>query len=146
MTGVAGHEVRASSFCPLAGHAAKRRRVAGIGTHQPHRGDVDRLDRRGLRDAEPSGRGETRQPLPWLVGGVAVFVLWHVVEALTFLPGASLFFTPAFLLCAGVLGAACAVMRHRTGSLWPTVALHGVVVLLWQALFGGPSAAELMQA
>ncbi len=92
------------------------------------------------------GPGETRLPLLWLAGGVVAFMLWHIVEALTFLPGASLFLTPAFLLCAGVLGAACAVIRYRTGSLWPAVALHGVVVLLWQALFGGPSAAELMQA
>ena len=92
------------------------------------------------------GRGETSHPLPWLAGGVVIFVLWHVAEALTFPPGASLFITPSFLLCAGVLGGACAVMRYRTGSLWPAVVLHGVVVLLWQALFGGPSAAELLQA
>lgn len=72
-------------------------------------------------------------------------MLWHIVEALTFLPGARLFLTPGFLLSAAVLGAACAVLRYRTGSLWPAVALHGVVVLLWQMLFGGPGAAELIQ-
>jgi predicted Abi (CAAX) family protease len=91
------------------------------------------------------GKNETVHPIYWLTGGVLVFVLWHILEALTFLPGATLFFTPGFLISAAILGTACAVMRYRTGSLWPAVALHGVVVLLWQVLFGGPSAAELMQ-
>lgn len=91
------------------------------------------------------GRGESARPIVWYAAGVLVFVLWHIVEALTFLPRATLFFTPGFLLIAAVLGTACAALRYRTGSLWPAVVLHGVVVLLWQAQFGGPSAAELMQ-
>lgn len=90
------------------------------------------------------GKDETSHPVAWLLGGVLVFVAWHIVEARTFLPGATLFFTPGFLLCAAVLGGACAVMRYRTGSLWPATALHGVVVLLWQALFGGPAAVDLI--
>lgn len=88
-------------------------------------------------------QGETTRPFLWLSLGVVIFTLWHVVEATTFLPGATLFLTPGFLICAAVLGAACAWMRYRTGSLWPGVVFHGVVVLAWQVLFSGPAIAEL---
>jgi predicted Abi (CAAX) family protease len=89
------------------------------------------------------GRGEER-PVLWLAGGLALFVAWHVVEALTFLPGAHLFLTAPFLVCAGMLGAACAYMRYHTGSLWPALAFHGLTVFLWQAAFGGPDVARLL--
>ena len=92
-------------------------------------------------------RGEGVHDCWWLIGGVAAFVLWHVVEALTFLPRAAyLFLRPDFLLCAAMLGAACAVMRYRTGSLWPAVLLHGVTVFIWQVFLGGPGVAQLMTA
>ncbi|MBW8882918.1 MAG: CPBP family intramembrane metalloprotease, partial [Asticcacaulis sp.] len=87
-------------------------------------------------------RGETARPIIWLTGGVAVFTLWHVAEPL-FLAHAQLFRTPAFLACAATIGTACAVMRYRTGSLWPAVLFHGAVVMVWQVLFGGPTLAEL---
>jgi predicted Abi (CAAX) family protease len=53
------------------------------------------------------------------------------------------FLEPRFLLCAGFLGLACALMRYRTGSLWPAVAFHAVAVWAWQGFLGGPSMAEL---
>ena len=95
-----------------------------------------------FRGALPA-RGESQRPMLWLGAGVLVFTLWHAVEALTFLPGAGLFLRPTFLLAAAGLGAACAWMRYRTGSLWPSVLFHGVVVLAWQVLFHGPTVVEL---
>jgi len=90
-----------------------------------------------------SARGEKRAGLS-LAGGLLLFVVWHVVEALTFLPGARLFLTMPFLVCALVLGAACAGMRYLTGSLWPAVLFHGLTVFSWQAAFNGPDVAQLM--
>lgn len=90
------------------------------------------------------GRGESRQPWLWIGLGVAAFILWHVIEAVTFLPGARLFLTPTFLAAAGVLGLACALMRYRTGSLWPGVILHGTAVFLWQTLLSGPDIRSLL--
>lgn len=90
-------------------------------------------------------RGESRRPRLWLVTGTVAFTLWHVVEALTFLPGADLFLEPRFLACAAILGAACGWMRYQTGSLWPPVLFHGVVVLAWKTLFGGPALETLIQ-
>lgn len=90
---------------------------------------------RGLLTPE---RGETRRPALFIGLGVVLFILWHVFEALTFLPQAQVFMTPAFLLCAGVLGLSCALMRYLTGSLWSAVVFHAVVVWGWKAFLSGP--------
>ena len=97
-----------------------------------------------FRGALIPSRGERDRAWPWIVGGLLLFVAWHLVEALTFLPGAHLFLTLPFLVCALVLGAACAFMRYQTGSLWPAVLFHGFTVCLWQAGFGGPDVARLL--
>ncbi len=91
------------------------------------------------------GLDDTRRPVLWIALSVLMFMMWHVVEARTFLPGAQLFLRPLFLICAGILGLACALMRYRTGSLWPAVIMHGLLVWLWQAVFAGPDIAQLMQ-
>ncbi len=78
---------------------------------------------------------------PWLAIGLVtlVFTAWHVVEAITFLPKAApIFLRPDFLVCAALLGAGAAIMRWRTSSLWPSVALHWLVVVVWQTWLGGP--------
>ncbi len=90
-------------------------------------------------------RGESRHPGRWFAVSLLAFVLWHVVEVTTFLPGATLFLQPAFLGCAALLGGSCAYMRYRTGSLWPAVILHGLLVFGWQTFFGGPAIAELLR-
>lgn len=97
-----------------------------------------------FRGALIPSHGETKNSRLWMAGGLSAFVLWHVVEALTFLPGARLFLDPGFLVCTAMLGAACILMRYRTGSVWPGVLLHGLMVFAWQALFGGPGFANLM--
>lgn len=69
-----------------------------------------------------------------------LYVLWHPLEAFTFLPGArDLFARPDFLLVTGLLGLACAVTRWRTGSIWPAVLLHWAAVVIWKTWLGGPS-------
>lgn len=87
------------------------------------------------------GPGEGRRP--WVEIGVAtgLYVLWHVVEALTFLPNAApVFLRPDFLLCCAVLGLGCAVTKRVTGSVWPAVLLHWALVVVWQTWLGGVSA------
>ena len=87
------------------------------------------------------GPGESRRP--WLAVGVstALYTGWHVVEALTFLPGAAgVFLRPDFLACCAVLGLGCAITRLKTGSIWPAVFLHWLLVVVWQTWLGGVSA------
>jgi predicted Abi (CAAX) family protease len=84
------------------------------------------------------GRAELARPAGPLCLATGIFVGWHVVEAQTFLPMARpLFDRPDFLACAGILGLGCGWIRWRTGSLWPAVGLHWVMVNLWQTWFGG---------
>lgn len=84
------------------------------------------------------GRDEARRS-PWVAIAVstALYVAWHPLEALTFLPQAGMFLRPDFLACTAILGLGCALMRWRTGSLWPAVILHGGFVVVWQTWLGG---------
>lgn len=80
----------------------------------------------------------------FLALSVGLFVLWHVFEALTVLPGArSLFLRADFLCLAAGLGLACGILRIRSGSLWTAVMLHWAVVVIWKGLLGGPALTEL---
>ena len=46
---------------------------------------------------------------------------------------------PWFLASVAAFGVASARLYWNTGSLWPPVALHWMVVVAWKALLGGPS-------
>ena len=92
-----------------------------------------------FRGLLPSRAETTRPALPIAIS-TALYVLWHPLEGLTFLPGArGLFARPDFLLVTGLLGLACAVTRWRTGSIWPAVLLHWAAVVIWKTWLGGPS-------
>jgi predicted Abi (CAAX) family protease len=84
---------------------------------------------------------EPARPRLEIAISTALYTLWHVFEALTFLKSAAkVFLRPDFLLCCAVLGLGCAIMRRQTGSLWPAVILHWAVVVVWQTWLGGVSA------
>lgn len=89
------------------------------------------------------GREETARPWPAILVTTVVFVLWHVFEALTFMPAAApVFLRVDFLATTAVLGLACGWLRWRTGSLWPAVLLHWLEVAGWQIWFGGGEVAK----
>lgn len=82
-------------------------------------------------------RDEARRPWVAIAVSTALYVAWHPLEALTFLPQAGLFLRPDFLACTAILGLGCAWVRWRSGSLWPAVLLHGGFVVVWQTWLGG---------
>jgi predicted Abi (CAAX) family protease len=87
------------------------------------------------------GVGAAR-PILWTT---IAFTLWHVLET-TWLPRAApLFLRPDFLAWAAVLGLACAILRRRSGSLWPPVILHWAAVVAWETWLGGPSGIEALR-
>jgi uncharacterized protein len=93
---------------------------------------------RGLLTPGPE---ETQRPRLEIAVSTALYTLWHVVEALTFLKSAAgVFLRPDFLACCAVLGLGCAVMKRETGSVWPAVLLHWALVVIWQTWLGGVSA------
>lgn len=91
------------------------------------------------------GRNEDRTAWRAILLSTAVFVGWHLFEGLTFMrEAAPIFLRPDFLATTAVLGLSCAVLRHRTGSLWPAVLLHWMEVAGWQIWFGGGMAAKAL--
>ncbi len=84
------------------------------------------------------GRAESSKFIGALLVSTVIFIGWHIVEAETFLCAAAPMFLRAdFLTIAGTLGIGCAIVRWLTGSLWPAVALHWIMVGIWQTWLGG---------
>lgn len=75
----------------------------------------------------------------WIALSALLFVLWHPLQALTVgPPWAGAFLDPWFLATVAVLGVALGRIYAATGSLWPCVAAHWLVVFGWKTLLGGP--------
>ena len=84
-------------------------------------------------------RPDQEFPLWRAFATIALFVGWHPFQALTFgPPWSALFLTPAFLGAVSVLGVTLTVIYRNTGSIWPCVAVHWLLVASWKLLFGGP--------
>lgn len=72
------------------------------------------------------------------VAALAVFVLWHSAQLWLGLPMAQpMFADPVFLAITAGLGLACTISWRRSGSIWPAVAMHWAVVVMWKGLAGG---------
>lgn len=96
-----------------------------------------------FRAALIPGRSESAGALGWILVSTALFTVWHLVESAFLAGAATLFRRIDFLALAATLGFVCAVLRRRSGSVWPPVVLHWAVVVAWLGWFGGPSLAEL---
>jgi predicted Abi (CAAX) family protease len=73
-----------------------------------------------------------------VAASVVLFIAWHPLNAALFLPAARpLFGDLRFLALAGLLGLCCSVVYLRTGSVWPGVVLHWLVVFAWKGALGG---------
>jgi predicted Abi (CAAX) family protease len=68
----------------------------------------------------------------------ALFTGWHVFETLWQPKERALFTRPDFLAWAAWLGLWCAILRRRSGSVWPGVILHWATVVAWIGWLGGP--------
>ncbi|MEO0536528.1 MAG: CPBP family glutamic-type intramembrane protease [Cyanobacteria bacterium P01_A01_bin.123] len=74
----------------------------------------------------------------WLAISLALFVVYHPLNALTFYPtGKPTFFDPSFLTLAGLLGLTCSLVYLQTGSLWLPTLIHWIVVGVWVFGLGG---------
>jgi predicted Abi (CAAX) family protease len=69
---------------------------------------------------------------------VGLFVAWHPLAGRLWYPrGRRLFDDRRFLLLAGLLGLTCVMAYQLTGSIWPPVLIHWLVVLIWLETLGG---------
>jgi predicted Abi (CAAX) family protease len=82
-------------------------------------------------------RTERPSALAAILVSTAIFTGWHVVETQWLKAEAATFLRPDFLAWAAGLGLVCAVLRRRSGSIWPPVILHWAAVVAWMGWFGG---------
>jgi predicted Abi (CAAX) family protease len=76
--------------------------------------------------------------MKWSIISLTVFIIYHPLNALTFYPaGKPTFWDWRFLTLAGLLGAVCSIAYYNTGSIWPSVFIHWIVVVGWVKVFGG---------
>lgn len=87
---------------------------------------------------------DAQRPWLWIAGSTLAFVAYHFLWVFT-LAGGGVFAEPAFLGLATLLGGLCAILRMKTGSLWPAVVFHWLAVSVWLTLFGGPYLNELLE-
>ncbi|ELR96943.1 putative protease of the Abi (CAAX) family [Gloeocapsa sp. PCC 73106] len=77
----------------------------------------------------------------WLIWGgisLAIFILYHPLNALTlYRVGYPTFLQPVFLLLTGLLGIICAIAYYLTGSLIIIVLIHWIIVMVWLFILGG---------
>jgi predicted Abi (CAAX) family protease len=86
----------------------------------------------------PSEKASLMHQMAAVAVSVVLFIAWHPINAALFLPAARPLFSDArFLALAGLLGLCCSVVYLRTGSVWPGVVLHWLVVVAWKAALGG---------
>ncbi|WP_026100891.1 type II CAAX prenyl endopeptidase Rce1 family protein [Synechococcus sp. PCC 7336] len=86
----------------------------------------------------PTEAVTTQTLLGWAIASLVLFVAAHPLNAALYLTAARpTFFDPAFLICAGILGAICTVVYWQSGSLWPPTVLHWIAVAIWLLCLGG---------
>lgn len=82
-------------------------------------------------------RSETARALVAIAGSTLLFTAWHVLETLWLPREKMTFLRWDFLVWAAALGLVCAVLRRRSGSIWPPVVLHWAAVVAWMGWLGG---------
>jgi predicted Abi (CAAX) family protease len=67
-----------------------------------------------------------------------VFVAAHPLNARLFWPASlALFANPYYLGLAALLGLACSAAYLISGSIWPSILIHWISIVLWILLLGG---------
>ena len=78
------------------------------------------------------------QRLGWSGLALLLFVAWHPLNGWLWKVSArSIFFDPAFLALAAVLGLICTIAYWRSGSIWPPLLIHWLALLFWKGCLGG---------
>ncbi|NEQ55860.1 MAG: CPBP family intramembrane metalloprotease [Leptolyngbya sp. SIO3F4] len=74
----------------------------------------------------------------WGCISLFLFVIYHPLNGLTIYKSAyATFSNPIFLILATLLGIACILAYRLTHSLWPSVIIHWLVVVIWLCCLGG---------
>lgn len=93
---------------------------------------------RGLLVPHPREDTTPRETLLAAAASLALFIVYHPLNGVTFSPHARhLFSNPRFLTLAALLGFTCTRAYRISGSLWPPVLIHWLTVVVWMLFLGG---------
>ncbi|MBD1922358.1 CPBP family intramembrane metalloprotease [Microcoleus sp. FACHB-831] len=99
-------------------------------------GITEELFFRVLLLPHPTENASLAAQLIWGSISLIVFIVYHPLNI--FAPGHDVTFrNPVFLLLAALLGIVCTVSYLQSGSLWPPVVIHWLIVVVWLLLLGG---------
>lgn len=74
----------------------------------------------------------------WSLISLLLFVIYHPLNGITFFTaGRETFFNPVFLFLAALLGLICTVAYLQSGSIWISVVIHWLIVVIWLLCLGG---------
>lgn len=72
----------------------------------------------------------------WGVTSLLLFLVYHPLNVFA-IGHDKTFREPVFLLLAALLGIVCTISYWQSGSLWPPVVVHWLIVVVWLILLGG---------
>lgn len=74
----------------------------------------------------------------WGSIGLVLFILYHPFEGFTYAKAQKkTMINPVFLSLAALLGITCTIAYLQTGSIWPSVVIHWIVVVVWRLCLSG---------
>jgi predicted Abi (CAAX) family protease len=99
---------------------------------------LEELIYRVLLIPHPTEGASPNTQMFWMAASLIIFVVAHPLNALTIYKRANpLFLSPIFLIIATLLGIGLTVLYHLTGSIYPIILIHWVVVFVWLVGLGG---------
>ena len=76
--------------------------------------------------------------LAWVFISLSLYVFSHPLNAVIFYKKSRATFTnPIFLLLTLILGTACTISYFQSGSIWTSVIIHWITVVVWLLLLDG---------
>lgn len=87
---------------------------------------------RVLLNPHPSEAASPWQRWCWGIVSLLLYVALHPLQSWLWRDG-TVFRTPSFLITVALLGATCLLVYRRSGSVWPPVLIHWLVVSVWFA-------------
>ncbi|MBN4003797.1 CPBP family glutamic-type intramembrane protease [Nostoc sp. LPT] len=86
----------------------------------------------------PIEKPSIKTQIIWGTIALTAFIIYHPLQGITWNPsGREVFMEPIFLILAALLGAICTIAYLASGSIWLSVIIHWLAVVIWIILLGG---------
>jgi predicted Abi (CAAX) family protease len=95
---------------------------------------------RALFLPHPSENPTIKSQILWTIVSTMGFVVYHPIQGILWNPsGYDVFIKPIFLCLAALLGIICTIAYLATGSIWLSVIIHWLAVVIWLFMLDGLS-------